>query len=162
MARAEWDGHADLLRTAGENGTYLSEKEALSTLYTALVAGLEFTADQRLGRPLGTFDRPRPTRAEARRSGRPLRNVTLSLEALHGLARSIADGPIPQTEAGFADALQVAAELDDPEFAGVVDPVERLLVEILQQRVDLLRQSVGTEIGVPLGLSAGFNAADGD
>ncbi|KUF12804.1 imelysin family protein [Pseudoponticoccus marisrubri] len=159
--QADWSDHAALMRSAGEDGNtvYLSPREAEQALYTALITGLEFTGDQRLGRPLGTFDRPRPTRAEARRSGRSLRNVGLSLEALRGLARSLSDVPIPQTEAAFADALSVAEGLDDPVLA---DPAGRLKVEILQQRVELVKTAVAAEIGAALGLSTGFNATDGD
>ncbi|CUH75345.1 imelysin family protein [Tropicibacter naphthalenivorans] len=162
--QADWQAYGALLLDAGAEGnaTYLSEKEAATAIYTALMTGLEFTSDTRIGRPLGTFDRPRPKRAEAWRSGRSLRNVTLSLQALRDLARALAGGEIPVTEAAFADALSVAADLDDPIFAGVADPMGRLRVEILQQRVDLVRDAVAGEIGTPLGLAAGFNSADGD
>ncbi len=162
--QTDWDAHARVMRSAGaeDNSTYLSQKEAAQTLYTALMTGLEFTKDQRLGRPLGTFDRPRPNWAEAYRSDRPLRNIVLSLEALHDLARALPEAPIPITEAAFADALQVAAELDDPRLAGVEDPADRLKVEILQQRIDLLQDAVAGEIGGALGLTQGFNAQDGD
>ena len=66
---------ADQLLNAGAEGNsrFLTAREASQALYTALVTGLEFTADQRLGRPMGRFDAPRPQVAEARRSGRPVR-----------------------------------------------------------------------------------------
>lgn len=159
---ADWNDYQGLMKDAGENTTYLSEKEAAQALYTALMTGLEFTKDQRLGRPLGTFDRPRPTWAEAYRSDRPLRNVVLSLEALRELSRTLSDDPIPVTEAAFADVLDMAAGLDDPRLAGVEDPSERLKIEIVQQRVDLLQDDVAGEIGGALGLTQGFNAQDGD
>jgi predicted lipoprotein len=161
---ADWQGYADLLRTAGQpgNAVFLSEAEATQALYTALMAGLEFTADQRLGRPIGTFDRPRPERAEARRSGRPLQNVTLSLLALRDLARTLATGPIPETEEAFDMALQTAATLGDPLFEGVDTPSGRLRVEILQQKVDFARDAIAAEIGTTLGIAAGFNSLDGD
>lgn len=161
---AEWQDQAQALLTAGAGGNtqFLSEKEAAQRLYTALLAGLEFDADQRLGRPLGTFDRPRPERAEARRSARSLRNVALSLTALADLADALADDPIPQTEAAFATAQATADELDDPVFAGVADPSGRLKVEILQQRIRAARTAAAAEIGAQLGVSSGFNSADGD
>ena len=56
---AEWaGGYGETLRSAGapENQTYLSEREGIQILFTSLLAGLEFNADTRLGRPLGTFD----------------------------------------------------------------------------------------------------------
>lgn len=152
-----------LLDPAGSaDRRYLSEKEVQQQFYTALQAALEFDADTRIARPLGTFDRPRPTRAEARRSGRSLRNVTLSLEALRDLARALSDQPIPVTEAAFATALETAADLDDPVFAGVEDPAGRLKVEILQQRIDAVAAAVAGEIGDQLGVTEGFNSADGD
>lgn len=161
----EWHEHyARTVTSAGEagNNTFLTKSEAAQALYTALTTGIEFTADQRLGRPLGTFDRPRPTRAEAYRSGRSLRNVILSLDALHGFAQSLADSPTPQIDAGFDTALQTARDLDDPIFAGVADPQGRLQVEILQQKIKALLPAIANEVGVPLGVSAGFNATDGD
>ncbi len=162
---ADWrDGFAETLRSAGDPGnqTYLSEREAKQALFTALTTGLEFDADQRLGRPMGSFDRPRPARAEARRSGRSLRNLRLSLVALHDLAGKLADSPIPQSDAAFAHALDLIGDLDDPVFAGVETPQGRLKVEAIQQAVRAAREAVLTEIGPSLGVSAGFNSADGD
>ncbi len=160
----EWrEDHAQRLQTAGApgNDTYLSADEATQTLYTALLTGLEFTADQRLGRPMGSAERPRPNRAEARRSGRSLRNVTLSLTALQELAQTLSDAPTPRTDAAFAEAL-AAAERPDPVFADVTTVQGRLRVEALQQRVRAISDAVQQEIGPALGVRAGFNSADGD
>lgn len=159
---AEWrEGYGDLFRGAGGNDIFQSEDEALRAAYTALTTGLQFTSEMRLGRPLGTFERPRPTRAEAWRSGRSLRNVVLSLEALEDLAYQLSDGDAG-IEAAFQAALRVAEELDDPVFAGVEDPTGRLRVEILKQRIDSIREIVSNELGPKLGIAAGFNALDGD
>lgn len=161
---AAWPDHAEQMLTAGEEGNtlYLSPKEAEQRFYTALMSGLEFTADQRLGRPLGTFDRPRPERAEARRSERSLRNVLLSLDALNELAVSLAEAEIPATQAAFDTARAQAEDLQDPVFATVDDPSGRLKVEIVQQSIRATRQAVAEEIGVQLGVTQGFNSADGD
>ncbi|WP_323763529.1 imelysin family protein [Marinovum sp.] len=155
---------ADQLLSAGDPDTprFLTEREAAQALYTALSTGLVFTADQRLGRPMGSFDAARPQVAEARRSGRPLRNVILSLEALRDLARALADQPIPRTEAGFAAALETARDLDDPLLAGVAEPAGRFRVEALQTRVEEILPPLAAEIGAVLGVSVGFNASDGD
>ncbi|ODM44315.1 imelysin family protein [Cereibacter johrii] len=154
---------APLVLTAGSEGNdrFLTEAEARQALFTQLMAGLEFTADQRLGRPLGSFDRPRPERAEARLSGRSLRNVELSLAALERLALALAPDS-PRTREGFDQARSRAANLDDPRFDGVADPSGRLRVEILQQRLHALRDVLSAEVGGALGVSVGFNAADGD
>ena len=111
----EWPDFAGLLRSAGApgNDVFLKPEEASQALYTALMSGLEFNRDQRLGRVMGSFERPRPNRAEARRSERSLRNVVLSLEALRDMARALADGPMEDSEAAFAQALERAEALDD-------------------------------------------------
>ena len=160
---AAWrDGFARMLLTAGEPGStlFLSEAEARAALFTALATGLEFTADGRLGRPLGTFDRPRPNRAESRRSGRSARNVLLSLRALRDLAATLAEAP------GTLEALDRAAAsaeaLDDPAPAGVAEPSGRFTVEALQTEVAQARRTAEEEIGTALGVTRGFNSLDGD
>ena len=162
---AAWrDEFADTLRTAGDpdNLTFLSEREATQAVFTSLLTGLEFTADTRLGRPLGTFDKPRPTRAEAWRSGRSQRNVVLSLMALADLTRHLAEDQAPVTLAALDRAIALAQELDDPAFAGVSDPSRRLKVEIVQQAIHAASDAALAEIGPSLGVSKGFNSSDGD
>lgn len=161
---ADWQPYAALMRSAGapENGRFLSEREPLLTLYTALMTGIEMNKDQRLGRPLGTLDRPRPTRAEARRSGRSLRNVMLSLEALEDLAGALQDDPIPQVQDAMASARRAAEAIETADFSDVDDLGARFKVEILQQRVSHLRDMVEADVGGPMDLSSGFNASDGD
>ncbi|MEL7151592.1 MAG: imelysin family protein [Pseudomonadota bacterium] len=157
-----WPDHADLMRNAGANDRYRTEQDAYRALYTALSTGLEFLHDQRLARPLGTFDRPRPRRAEARRSERSLRHIALSLAALEELATTMYDGDLTETRAAFAEARARASELNDPALEGVADPAKRFKVEVLQRAVNDIRNAVNTEIGKPLGITAGFNALDGD
>lgn len=163
----DWTGeYADLMRDAGNHDRYRSREEAAQEFFKAALAGLQFTSDTRLGRPLGTFERPRPRRAEAWRSGRSLRNVTLSLEGTRALALLLAEDA-PYVAGLVADAydraLDQAAEMaGDPVFAGVEAPQDRLQVEILQQDIDRIRQVIGARLGPELGVTAGFNAMDGD
>ncbi|MCL4675354.1 MAG: imelysin family protein [Pararhodobacter sp.] len=163
---AAWrDGFADLMRNAGQNDRYRSDAEALSALLGALGHGLEYTADLRLGRPLGTFDAPRPLRAEARRSGRSLRHVQLALESLAGMAALMVpdkDGVGEAVMPYFDAAIQRAQELDDPVFVGVTEPQEYLRIEDLQRRVRDALAAVQTTLAPALGVAAGFNAMDGD
>ncbi len=156
-------GFAAALLDAGRPGNtrYLSETEAKQALFTQLASGLEFVADQRLGRPLGTFDKPRPERAEARLSGRSVRNVLLSLQALRDLAVSL-DPQASATLAAFDHAITLAERLDDPDLSGVADPQGWLKVEILQQAVRATRDAVLAEIAPALGVTVGFNSQDGD
>ncbi len=165
--RAGWVEHARLMRAAGAgNPLYLSETDALRTLFTAVTAGLEFNAELRLGRPMGSFAQPRPERAEARRSGRSLRIVWRSLAASGELARLLAvPAPLADRDAvaaAFAEAVATAAALDDPVFAGVATPEGRLRVEALQQRIRDAHAAVAARLGPALGVAAGFNALDGD
>lgn len=163
--RADWQDHATLMTEAGAPGNtrYLSDREAAQALYTALLSSLEFDADQRLGRPMGSFDKPRPKLAEAWRSDRPLANLALSLAALRDLAERLAEGPIPATEAAFGTAQATAAGLTgDPRLEAVATPQGRLKLEILQQQIRDIGTAIEAEIGGGLNLTAGFNSKDGD
>lgn len=66
------------------------------------------------------------------------------------------------TSATFADAQARADALEDPALQGVAQPAERFKVEVLQQAVRAVQVAVIDEIGAPLGITAGFNALDGD
>ncbi|WP_171177110.1 imelysin family protein [Ruegeria sp. HKCCD8929] len=164
--RADWQqDYTAKLTAPGPNSPYRSGDEAVQELFKALATGLQFTADTRLGRPMGTFDRPRPNRAEARRSGRALRHVVLSLTALRDLAALLAaDHPdvAAELDAGFAHALDRAEKLNDPTFAGVADPQGRFRVETLQQAINDIRDLTATRLGPTLDVAAGFNSLDGD
>ncbi|WP_420567809.1 imelysin family protein [Thalassovita sp.] len=163
----DWRGsYGALMKAPGQDySPYRSTEEVHQELFKALSAGLEFTSDTRLGRPLGTFDRPRPNRAEARRSGRSLRHVVLSLTALRDLALILSAGD-DSLSADIANAFDAvitqATALEDPVFAGVNDPSGRLQIEILKQDIDLIREQQLANIGAKLGVAAGFNALDGD
>ncbi|MEM6609841.1 MAG: imelysin family protein [Pseudomonadota bacterium] len=154
-----------LLRSAGGNDRYAGPEDAARRLYSALVEGLEFTANLRLGRPMGAIGDPRPRRAEAWRSGRSLRNVALSIDSLAEMATllaSVEGADRADINREFADAQDRAAALDDPIFAGVETPTGRLRVEALQQRVIGAFNSVQAGLAPALGVTVTFNALDGD
>ena len=158
---ADWTGgYADLMANPG-NDTYRTSTEAAQQLFTALSTGLQFTSDARLGRPMGTFERPRPNRAEVRRSGRSLRHIILSLSATQDLAALISMENA-NVEKAFETAMARAEDLGDPVFAGVANPQGRLRVEVLQQNIDAIRAILADNIGPSLGIAAGFNSLDGD
>ncbi|MFW8634461.1 imelysin family protein [Cribrihabitans pelagius] len=160
----DWTGgYADKLRTPNER--YTSEAEITRELFKSLTTTLQVLADMRLGRPLGTYDAPRPLRAEARRSGRSLRHVELSLAALEPLALALAEGSQTlqsQLATSFAKPRARAAALEDPALAGVTDPASRLRIEALHQEVQDIHILALTALGPALGVAAGFNALDGD
>lgn len=162
----DWEtSHVDVLLSPGPDAMYRSDEEVLQEMLRALTAGLQFTQDTRLGSPLGTFDRPRPTRAEARRSGRSSEHVMLSLMSLRELAMHLAasDDELSDTlDRQFDDALGKLQSLNDPVFASVADPQTRLKVEVISQAVGAIRTTVQTDLGPTLGVAAGFNSLDGD
>lgn len=156
---AGWTGgFADQLKNPGTGQRYLTQTEARQALLTVLITGLEFNADSRINRPKGSFDQPRPERAEARASGRSIRNITLSLQALRELAHALHQD-IPQTEAAFLRALTDAEKAD---LSAVGEPQGWLKADILAQDIHAIRDAAMAEIAPALGASVGFNAADGD
>lgn len=161
----DWQGeYGDVFVSAGEsdNAVFSSLADAQRAVYTSISTGMEFLHDQRLGRPLGTFDRPRPKRAEARRSGRSARHVVLSLEALQDLTNAFVDHPLPEIDAAFTATIERAKNLTDPSFAGVGDPAKRFKIEDLQRHVRDVQVLIAQDVGAALGISAGFNSLDGD
>ncbi|MEX0351345.1 MAG: imelysin family protein [Paracoccaceae bacterium] len=163
---SDWTPHyAALLISPSSDSRYRSDDEAAQELFKALSTGLQFTSDTRLGRPMGTFDKARPKRAEARRSERSLRNVILSLSALRELAAQLAEGypgTAAELDAAFDRSIALAERLEDPDFAGVATPQGRFRVEALKNSIDEIRAITATQLGPQLGVAAGFNSLDGD
>lgn len=159
---SDWGPYGDQLLTAGQTGNtvFLRPQEATQALFTQLATGLEFVADRRIGRPLGTFDKPRPDLAEGHASGRALANITLSLQALRGLTASLSPDSA-KTLAAFDHAIALAQGMD-PNLDAITDPQGWLKLEILQQAVRATRDTALAELGPALGVELGFNSQDGD
>lgn len=155
---AGWQGgFAEALKKPGPGQRYLSDLEAKQALLTALVTGIEFNADSRVARPLGSFDKPRPERAEARASHRSAQNIALSLRALADFATHLAAAPKTAT------ALELAAkQAEAVDFTRLDDPQVWLKADILRQNIKAAKDSAMAEIAPALGVGVGFNAADGD
>ena len=163
----DWQNrYVTLMRDTG-NDTYRDDTEALQELYKALTTGLDFTTSMRLGRPLGTFDRPRPLRAEMRRSGQSLNNIAVSLESLEELAfLLLGDEPVDAMGIKFNEAMlawdSVASLEDSDDLSVVTVNTSRLKVETLQQRIFEIRVFLSENLGPKLGVIEGFNSLDGD
>jgi predicted lipoprotein len=164
--RDPWGG---ILTSAGAPGNpvYFSPAEATRALFSALHDGLQYDIDLRLGRPLGTAERPQPRRAEAWRSGRSLPNLIASLEGLRAFSDTVfapAVGPdaAAPVDAAFAAALAAAGELDAPIDVAVATVEGRARVEALQDAVRHVQEEVASHIGPAVGVTSGFNAMDGD
>ncbi len=161
---ADWREFAPTLLNPGAEGnaTYLDQTEAQRAIYTQVLSSLEFTADSRLGRPLGEPDRPRPTRAEAWRSDRSLTQSVLATEAAVALAKALADWELPETQAALEAMREQAGEIGDPSFQDIDDLMKRLKVELLQQRIEAVEAAIQAEVGTRYGITPGFNSSDGD
>lgn len=165
----EWQSfYAADLMFPREDGPYRSEAEAVQALYKALNTGLEFTADTRLGRPLGTLERARPKRAEAWRSARSARHVDLAVIALADLAARLSGGTAGDREIaqefakGFARARAQIVQMEDPDFAKIGTSAGRFQADILKLELDYLRDEPMAALGTHLDVTSGFNALDGD
>ncbi|PSL20906.1 imelysin family protein [Shimia abyssi] len=161
------DGWADLARAAGPaNPIYLSEAEFTKALFTAVDFGLTRMIDLRLGRPLGTFDRPMPRRAEAHRSGLSLDILDTQLAELSRLIQDglgDATGPKgPEILAEFDAERAKIDRFDAPLDQLVSDPIGRFRVEGLLSDIQVIHSRLATDLGPALGVKSGFSAADGD
>jgi predicted lipoprotein len=152
------------LTAPGENGPYRTETEVVQALFKTLSGGMQFTSDMRLGRPLGTIDRPRPKRAEAWRSGRSQRHVELAIEAEVDLAAHLSQGTTQRAEFedGFQRALDQLARIDDPVLESVATSQGRFQIDIVKLELDFLRDEPSLVLQGELGITRGFNALDGD
>ncbi|MEE3098664.1 MAG: imelysin family protein, partial [Pseudomonadota bacterium] len=166
---ADWaEVHAPDMRVAGAPAAriYLDAEEPVRDLFTALLTGARTTIDNRLGGPLGTWDRPRPHLAEAWRSGRPLRNAGLSVAALRRLAACFAPAlPAPDAadlDAAWARAQEVVDRAPRPMVEALGDPGRRFAIEAARQAVIDAREKTERLLAPALDLSVSFNALDGD
>ncbi|MEO1330864.1 MAG: imelysin family protein [Pseudomonadota bacterium] len=167
---AEWnapEGIARALTRPGSDPAFQSDADVRRALFKSLDGGLEKISAMRLGRPLGTFERPRPRRAETWRSGRSMRNVREALAGLEryyavAFARTLDEAAAARLTAAFARTRAVAERTPDDMRALSRDPQARFRVEALQSRVRELQRLVRKQVAPALGVAAGFNALDGD
>ncbi|MEM7058136.1 MAG: imelysin family protein [Pseudomonadota bacterium] len=162
------DTHAASFKSAGAPGNevFPATEDAIRKFYTALMTSLGFDAEARIGRPLGTVQKPRPRRAEARRSGRPLRNLRLSIAAQRAFAAALTpagqDDTAPQVDAAFRRVLDQIAEVDNPLLDGTASSTAWLKIDIIKQDIVAIQVTVDGTLGRDLGLFVGFNSRDGD
>lgn len=162
------DGWADLARAAGpDNPVYLSAEEFTKTLYTAVDFGLIRIEEARIARPLGTFQRSFPKRAEAWRSGLTEDIIHAQLDGLEDLIEFGFAGDIREPDRAwilqvFGQAHTRLDAIEMPISEAVQDPMTRVRVEGLQTKMTYLRSELAQNIGPNLGVDTGFSAADGD
>ncbi|WP_298909151.1 imelysin family protein [uncultured Aliiroseovarius sp.] len=168
---ADWfnkGGWADLARAPSpENPVYQSADEFTKVLFTAADFELTRIGDARLGRPLGTFNAPRPTRAEAWRAGLSFELIDAQLLGIgtlleQGFAGDNNLAEIDELLDRINETRMRIAAVGTPLDLAVTDPVTRFRVEALQTRIGSLQRQVNESVGPAIGVETGFSAADGD
>ncbi|MEM9013334.1 MAG: imelysin family protein [Pseudomonadota bacterium] len=165
-----WHGPwAEHVRTAGEpdNPVFLAPAEVSQRLFDTVIGALELTARGRLERPLGTFQSPRPRLAEAWRAGRALRQIELVVEATDATLSASFVPELPEAaQATLAEAYaglrQDLARVAEQGSLAEALTASRIRVEVLTQRTAGLANTIGLTVGPSLGITQGFNSADGD
>ena len=160
---------------AGGKGVYHSADEATLDLLKCMLTALELTADQRLTQPMGGDPaKARPRALEAWRSGRPLRNALLSLEAVEALYLAGPGGFSDAVKAAgaadldarvrseFAHAHDAATAIDRPLQEAVMELDGRFRIEVLANHLRSLRDLMARDVALALSISPGFNSLDGD
>ena len=115
--------------------------------------------------PLGTADRPQPLKAEMRRSGRTKRHIELSLIHLSELTRFLTKDH-HELNSKFRDlftlAIRDVTNINDPTLSGVSEPETWFKFKEIQTQIVSISLILRSELGPKLGVTAGFNASDGD
>ncbi len=161
-------GWADLVRTAGpDNPIYLTDAEFTKQIYTALGFSILRLKEHRLGRPLGTFERAFPKRAEAWRSGLTNEIINAQLAGMIAiLDRGFAGDLFPPTRTGIVqlirDAQTRVTKIGAPIKDAVEDPTMRVRIEGVQSKLVYLQQQLDQDVAPELGVQTGFSAGDGD
>lgn len=162
------DGWADLVRTAGaDNPVYLNKVEFTKQIYTALGFSIQRIREHRLGRPLGTYKRAFPKRAEAWRAGFSNQIMIAQLDGMIqvlnlGFAGSVFNPSRAWVVKVIKDTQARINGIGAPLSQAVLDPLMRVRVEGIQSKLDYLKVQMDEDVGPGLGVETGFSAGDGD
>lgn len=171
---AEWQADDDwpaAFRDPAESDLVGDAPEVASLVLTGLTTQLQSLRDQRLLPVLGaSLAEAAPAAAEAALSGRSLRTIAASLDALREAFDVLLLPGLTQADpklAGlmqraFAQTLATARSVPVPLDAAVTDPAHRPTVETLTTEIRALQQLLATRVASALGLTLGFNSLDGD
>ncbi|WP_417687394.1 imelysin family protein [Roseibium sp.] len=171
----EWNddkGFSDALLNPRDDSQIRSSKEAIETIFNALVTGLIVVKDQELLPALGAeIGKARGNRFPFSRSQNGSTYVSAELEGIRqaldaaGFEQVLDDDFkwIPQSVAfEFDNGLNVLDTMDQPIRQSLQDPDVYKKLSLLTIIVNSLRDTIALELAGALGLSGGFNALDGD
>ncbi|WP_424942177.1 imelysin family protein [Aliiroseovarius crassostreae] len=161
-------GWAELVRAAGpDNPVYLSNEEFTRQIITALGFSILRMRDHRLGRPLGSYERAFPKRAEAWRSGLTNEIIAAQLSGLDQIVtQGFGDALSPDTrvwvEGVIGDIQHRLDKIDAPLKDAVEDLSLRVRIEGVQAKMTYLQLQLDEKVAPELAVQSGFSAGDGD
>jgi len=172
----EWadpEGYSRLLLTAGaDNERFHSSKEAIETVFNALVTGLIIVRDQDLLPALGSSrDGAKPNRFPFSRSGNAVPFMSGELAGIQDAVQSMELEELTPDEFEwifgaasfeFRNAQGYLSELQPPLRKTFGDGESYGQVTILAITIKSIRDTLALELAGALGLAGGFNALDGD
>jgi predicted lipoprotein len=138
--------------------------EALRRATTDLVAGYEFILDDKVSVPMGpAADKAKPLVAEFRRSNQSLPSIRRNLAALRDLSDVLLKhAPDEITADTAAEAIKVAISVPDDALQQPEDAAKRAKMQLLKAAIMSARDVARETIPAALGVTIGFNSADGD
>lgn len=151
----------------GWNNLFANGTEASSLLLTDLVGAFRLMHDVKLLPVLGdSVDTARPRMAEAWRSNRAQRDLSLNLEASRSMAIAFARRLRPERkarmEADFAAAERAVTAVPADLGGAAANPAQRPRVVAAQAAIRKVQLEVADVLPTALGITLGFNALDGD
>ena len=159
-----WIGNykLQLLEYGSALSEFNTEREVVRALYTSVTTSLRFNYEQRLGRPLGKTNNPKPMRSEAYRSSRSLINLGYSMSSIYELSYLLFDennAPLTRAHERFQTYLST---FDEDIFSGITNDYYRDKLKILQWKIKDMEDIINGDLGKKLGVTSGFNSLDGD
>ncbi|MBN9673362.1 imelysin family protein [Labrenzia aggregata] len=170
---ADPDGYSRLLLTAGpDNERFRTSKEAIETVFNALVTGIIIVRDQDLLPALGSSQKgAKPNRFPFSRSGNGIAFISEELSGIRdGVASLKLEGLVAEefewifgaVSFEFDNAQGYLDNLQPPLRATFGDGESYGRVTVLAITLKSIRDTLALELAGALGLAGGFNALDGD
>jgi predicted lipoprotein len=176
LALAGWTGSeswAALMEKPGaSNPVYATSSEAMTEILKAILTGIEQDRDLKIQPALGkTEAEAQPGRAPFPLAGQTLPYLRGSIQALKSfidtsevlmLLPASEQTIVSSYEAGFRALAETLDSAGDDFKAAIVEPDSRVKLAQLPDTLASLRDLFHYKLFPTLGLSAGFNALDGD
>jgi len=163
---------ARLLNPGPDNGQIRTSKEAIETIFNALVTGLIIVKDQELLPTLGTeIKKAKAHRLPFSRSGDGRAYLIAELQGIEAALRAAHFEPdldeefrwIPDSiHFEFANGIANLESIDTPIRQSLKSENTYQKLGLLVITINSLRDTIALELAGALGLSGGFNALDGD